>query len=162
RRQLARVQASPAAACASGWRNSWTRSPAPAPSRERVAVKVEGSVMLPGAVRPPPTRLPAWAAVNVETFRRVEIKHAVRLKSFRAMQSFHTNLPGRRPHAPGTAAMRDASATTADDHLATRHIPDESGITDCGRAARPPYAGLVSAKSNVSSERALISAGTGR
>jgi hypothetical protein len=27
----------------------------------------------------------------VETFRRAEIKHAVRRKSFRAMRSFHVN-----------------------------------------------------------------------
>ena len=31
----------------------------------------------------------AWAAVSVETFRPVEIKHAICVRSFHEMRSFH-------------------------------------------------------------------------
>ena len=42
----------------------------------------------------------AWAAVSVETFRPVEIKHAICVRSFHGMQSFHVVA------ACGTAAAR--------------------------------------------------------
>jgi hypothetical protein len=67
----------------------------------------------------------ARAAVNVETFRRVEIKHAVRLKSFRAMrsfrvmQSFHAKLRGAARTCPqrprSRTAVRPACESRADD-----------------------------------------------
>ena len=59
----------------------------------------------------------ALAAVIVETFRRVEIKHAVRRKSFRAMRNFHVNVAGavrRRPAwLHGRHVKRPPTATAA-------------------------------------------------
>jgi hypothetical protein len=45
----------------------------------------------------------ALVAVIVETFRRTEIKHAGRRKSFRAMRNFHAKV-WHRPHASGLGA----------------------------------------------------------
>jgi hypothetical protein len=50
------------------------------------------------------------AAVNVETFRRAEIKHAVRRKSFRAMRSFHV---ARSFHDKAAGAVRTRLAELA-------------------------------------------------
>src|ERR1700751_472093 len=51
----------------------------------------------------------AVATVNVETFRRTEIKHAVRRKSFRAMRSFHVM---RSFHANSAGAVHTRPAGT--------------------------------------------------
>jgi hypothetical protein len=78
----------------------------------------------------------AWAAVNVETFRRAEIKHDVRLKSFHAMRnlhvmrSFHAKSAGTvrtcpaRPHS-STAGMRNdrAEDSRRDPRLLTAEQP---------------------------------------
>jgi hypothetical protein len=64
-------------------------------------------MMLPGA-RPTGTApaVRALAADNVETFRRTEIKHAVRRKSFRTMQSFHVM---RSFHAKAAGAAQKSN-----------------------------------------------------
>jgi hypothetical protein len=68
----------------------------------------------------------AWPAFNVETFRCVEIKHAVGLKSFRAMQSFHVVA------ARGAAAPRWPGA----------RVEDRAAVSEL-TALRPVRAGFA-------------------
>src|SRR5262245_60842534 len=63
----------------------------------------------------------ALAAVIVETFRRVEIKHAVRLKSFRAMQSFHAMRNFHVKAAGAVRTPRQLAATVATVAAERRH-----------------------------------------
>jgi hypothetical protein len=66
----------------------------------------------------------ALAAVNVETFRRVKIKHAVRLKSFRAMRNFYVKAADAirarpaRPHGLHAKRPSTESAVRAAQRVA--------------------------------------------
>jgi hypothetical protein len=60
--------------------------------------------MLLGASRPPAGRLPCNAGNDRGTLHRVEIKHALRVRNFRGMQSFHvvvTASPSGSVERPG-------------------------------------------------------------
>jgi hypothetical protein len=80
------------------------------------------------------------AAVNAETFRRAEIKHVVRRKSFRAMRNFHAmrsfhvvaasdTAPPREPNARGDSGPRGP--------LNCRHAPAPGVMTRDQACASP-------------------------
>ena len=73
------------------------------------------------------------AAVIVETFRRAEIKHAVRRKSFRAMQNFHAP---QDFHVNVRSAARRAARTGAPAGEAG-HVRRPPGVTDGAKS--PAY-----------------------
>jgi hypothetical protein len=61
-------------------------------------------------------RIEAWSVISVETFRPAERKHALHVRSFHRMQSFHVGA------ARGTAAPREPGMRRAWDCAAAAQL----------------------------------------
>jgi hypothetical protein len=94
---------------------------------EAMPVTCERRGAVEGCVPGSGPRIGAWPAVSVETFRPVEIKHAICMQNFHGMQSFHvvaacgTAAP-RQTGRAGTLSGSPACATGRSPSLADPRI----------------------------------------